>query len=57
MHCRATENPPEISAWLAITVAAVASTTIGSRSQSGPNKKNGFSSASGLLSTSAPWPK
>ena len=57
MHCRAMENAPEISAWLAITVATVASTTRHSRSDSGHSRKNGFSTAAGLLITSAPWPK
>ena len=37
-----------ITAWLAITVAAVASTTIGSSSTSGTIRKNGFSIAAGI---------
>ena len=44
-------------AWLAMMVAAVASTTSGSRSHSGASRKKGFSSAAGLASSSAPWPK
>ena len=36
-----------ITAWLAITVAAVARTTIGSRAQSGYIRKNGLSIDSG----------
>ena len=47
MACRDSENAPEITAWLAITVAAVASTTIGSRAQPGSSRKNGFSSRAG----------
>ena len=35
MHCRVIEKAPEITAWLAITVATVASTTSGRRSQCG----------------------
>ena len=57
MHWRAMENAPEITAWLAITVAQVASITMGSRSQSGPSRKNGFAIAAGSRIISAPWPK
>ena len=57
MHCRAMENAPEITAWLAITVAAVARITIGSRIQCGPSRKNGFSIAAASRIISAPWPK
>ena len=49
MHCRAIEKAPEITAWLAITVATVARMTSGSRSQSGASRKNGFSIAAGSL--------
>ena len=45
------------TAWLAITVAAVARPTIGSSAQSGYIRKNGFSIALGLASTSAPCPR
>jgi hypothetical protein len=51
-----TENAPEITAWEAMIVAAVASTTIGMRPQSGIKKKNGFEIASGVSRTSDPWP-
>ena len=44
---RVTENAPEITAWEAITVATVASTTIGSCAQSGISRKNGLSIAFG----------
>ena len=37
-HCRAIEKAPEMSAWLAMTVAAVASATMGKRAQSGANR-------------------
>ena len=50
MAWRAIENEPEITAWLAITVAAVARITIGTRSHSGPSEKNGFSIAAGSRS-------
>ena len=46
-----------MTAWLAITVAAVASTTIGNSAQSGDSRKNGFSIAFGSASTSAPCPR
>ena len=46
-----------ITAWEAITVAAVARKTIGSRPQSGTSRKNGpLTFAPGLPSSSAPWP-
>jgi len=57
MHCRAIEKAPEIIAWLAITVAIVASSTIGRCDQSGPSRKNGFWIAAGSSIISAPWPK
>ncbi len=46
-----------MTAWLAITVAAVASSTIGSSAHSGYIRKNGFSIAFGLDSTNAPCPR
>ena len=46
-----------MTAWLAITVAAVASTTMGMSAQSGYIRKNGFSIAFGLANTSAPCPR
>ena len=57
MAWRVSENTPEITACEAITVAAVASATSGMVAQSGARWKNGFSTASGLLSKCAPWPK
>jgi hypothetical protein len=46
-----------MTAWDAITVAAVASSTIGIRPQWGTRRKNGLLTASaGSASTSAPWP-
>ena len=57
MHWRAMENAPEISAWLAITVAMVASSTNGSRSAAGAIRKNGLARADGWLRIRAPWPK
>ena len=53
----ATENAPVITACEAITVAAVASSTIGRRPHSGTSRKNGLLIApSGSSSTRAPWP-
>jgi hypothetical protein len=52
-----TENAPEITAWEAITVATVASRTIGSRAHEGINRKNGLVIAWGESRISAPWPK
>ena len=46
-----------MTAWLAITVAAVASTTIGSSAHSGYIRKNGFSIAFGLASTQRALPE
>ena len=43
------ENAPEITAWLAMNVAAVASSTSGRRSISGARKKKGF-----LMASAAP---
>jgi len=54
---RVTENAPEITACEAITVAAVASTTIGIRLQSGKSRKNGLSIAFGSPRISAPCPR
>ena len=53
---RVTEKAPEMTACEAITVAIVASTTIGIRLQSGNSRKNGFSIALGVCRISAPWP-
>ena len=57
MHWRVTEKAPEISAWLAMTVASVARMTMGNCAQEGASRKNGLASAAGCASTSAPWPK
>ncbi len=46
-----------MTAWLAITVAAVASATIGISAQSGNIRKNGFSIALGSAISSAPCPR
>ncbi len=47
-----------MTAWEAITVAAVANTTIGMRAHSGVSRKNGAAEvASSSESTSAPCPK
>ena len=55
--CDATENAPVITAWDAMTVAAVASTTIGNRPHSGTSRKNGLLTlAAGSSRTRAPWP-
>ena len=56
-HCRAIEKAPEIMAWLAITVAAVARMTMGRLAHCGPSIKNGFDMDSGSAISSAPWPK
>jgi len=55
--CRERENAPEMTAWLAITVAAVASTTIGSRAQPGRSRKNGFAALPGECRISAACPR
>jgi hypothetical protein len=57
MACLVTEKAAEISACDAITVAAVARNTSGRRAHSGAIRKNGFLTASGSLSSIAPWPK
>jgi hypothetical protein len=41
----------------AMTVAIVASTTIGSRAQPGSRRKKGFSVAPGTVRMSAAWPR
>ena len=46
-----------MTAWLAITVAAVARITSGSRQASLAIMKNGFSAAAGFCSSSAPCPR
>ena len=46
-----------MTAWLAITVAIVASATIGISAQSGNIRKNGFSIALGSAISSAPCPR
>ena len=53
---RVTEKAPEMTACEAITVATVASTTIGIRAQCGKSRKNGLSIAFGVSRISAPWP-
>lgn len=45
-----------ITAWEAITVAAVASRTIGRRAQLGASRKNGLLMCAGSSRISAPWP-
>ena len=55
--CRDSENAPEMTAWLAMTVAAVASTTIGSRAQLGSSRKNGFAALPGECRISDAWPR
>jgi len=54
---RVTEKAPEITAWEAMTVANVATTTIGMRLQSGNKRKNGLSIALGSSTMSAPCPR
>ena len=46
-----------MTAWLAITVAAVASTTIGTSAQPGSISKNGIVGEPPWASTKAPCPK
>ena len=56
--CEATENAPVMTAWDAMTVAAVASTTIGNRPHSGTSRKNGLLMLlAGSSRMSAPWPR
>jgi hypothetical protein len=52
-----TLKAPVISACEAITVAMAARPTRGISAQSGAIMKNGFFTASGSASSSAPWPK
>ncbi len=54
---RVTEKAPEITAWEAMTVADVASTTIGTSAHSGTRRKNGLSIAFGSDSSNAPCPR
>ncbi len=56
--CWVTENAPEITAWLAITVAAVASTTISFWPvwPPGTSRKKGLAVSVGCARISAPWP-
>ena len=53
---RVTEKAPEMTDCEAITVATVASTTIGIRPQCGISRKKGLSIALGLSRISEPWP-
>ena len=55
--CRESENAPEMTAWLAITVATVARITTGSRPHSGISRKNGLAFAAGWCRISAAWPR
>jgi hypothetical protein len=48
---------PVITACEAITVAAVASRTIGHRAHSGTSTKNGLLTLAGSSRISAPWPR
>ncbi|MCY1454320.1 hypothetical protein D9M71_713770 [compost metagenome] len=57
MAWRETENAPVITDCEAITAAMVARMIIGYSAHSGTASKNGFFTASGLLSTSAPCPR
>jgi len=52
-----TLNAPEITDCEAITVATVASTTMGSCAHPGRIKKNGLVTAAGVCRISAPCPK
>src|ERR1700744_2546119 len=54
---RATENAPVITAWDAITVAAVARNTSGQRPQVGTRRKNGLLMFVESSRISAPWPR
>ena len=51
-----TEKAPEITACEAITVATVASTTIGTRPQCGISRKKGLEIVLGSPTISEPWP-
>jgi hypothetical protein len=46
-----------MTAWLAMTVASVASTTIGTRDQPGSSRKKGFAVDPGSSRMSAAWPR
>ncbi len=52
--CWLTLNAPEITAWEAMTVATVASSTIASWPQPGISRKNGLATAAGERRISAP---
>ncbi len=54
--CLVSEKAPEITAWLAITVAAVASTTIGISVHPWFISKNGWPTTPPCASTKAPCP-
>ena len=56
MACWVSEKAPLSTACEAMTVAMVASSTIGSSAQPGKSRKNGFSIEAGLSSTRAAWP-
>ena len=53
--CRETEKAPEMTAWEAMTVAAVARTTIGKRAQWGSIRKNGLVRLSGSRRMRSAW--
>ena len=64
MACWVREKAPVITAWLAMTVAAVARITIGARTISGVIWKNQSTSPTGwpparcsTSSAKAPWPR
>jgi hypothetical protein len=46
-----------MTAWEAMTVAAAARNTIGSRAQPGASRKNGLLMVLGSPRISAPWPR
>ncbi len=54
---RLSENAPEMTAWLAMTVAIVARITTGICSALGNSRKNGSFAAPGWFSTSDAWPR
>ena len=56
MACWVSEKAPLSTAWEAMTVAMVASRTMGSSNQPGYIRKKGLVSAAGLSSTRAAWP-
>jgi hypothetical protein len=57
MAWRDIENAPEMTACEAMTVAAVARTTSGSRAHSGTSRKNGLLIAVGSARIRPPWPR